>query len=89
MYTIYGHFDGSDYGDFDESYDGAFAQHSIAAVFQFRLSARDELTCIPQFTSRRSFEKEISEAEEALYTKKTGREWYFQRLIFSWTHNFQ
>lgn len=88
MYTAYGHFDGSDYGDFDASYDGAFTQHSLAGLCQFKFAEKDELTCIAQFTTRRSFDKELDEAEDALFAQKVGTEWYFQRLIFSWSHKF-
>ena len=88
MYTAYGHYDGGDYGDFDASYDGAFTQHSLAGLCQFKFAEKDELTCIAQFTTRRSFDKELDEAEDALFAQKVGTEWYFQRLIFSWTHKF-
>ena len=88
MYTAYGHYDGGDYGDFDASYDGAFTQHSLAGLCQFKFAEKDELTCIAQFTTRRSFDKELDEAEDALFAQKVGTEWFFQRLIFSWSHKF-
>lgn len=88
MYTAYGHFDGGDYGDFDASYDGAFTQHSLSGLCQFKFAEKDELTCIAQFTTRRSFDKELDEAEDALFAQKVGTEWFFQRLIFSWSHKF-
>lgn len=88
MYTAYGHFDGGDYGDFDASYDGAFTQHSLAGLCQFKFAEKDELTCIAQFSTRRSFDKELDEAEDALFAQKVGTEWFFQRLIFSWSHKF-
>ena len=86
MYTAYGHYDGGDYGDFDASYYGAFTQHSLAGLCQFKFAEKDELTCIAQFSTRRSFDKELDEAEDALFAQKVGTEWFFQRLIFSWTH---
>ncbi len=88
MYTAYGHYDGGDYGDFDASYDGAFTQHSLAGLCQFKFAEKDELTCIAQFSTRRSFDKELDEAEDALFAQKVGTEWFFQRLIFSWSHKF-
>lgn len=88
MYTAYGHYDGGDYGDFDASYDGAFTQHSLAGLCQFKFAEKDELTCMAQFTTRRSFDKELDSAEDALFAQKVGTEWFFQRLIFSWTHKF-
>ena len=88
MYTAYGHYDGGDYGDFDASYDGAFTQHSLSGLCQFKFAEKDELTCIAQSTTRRSFDKELDEAEDALFAQKVGTEWFFQRLIFSWTHKF-
>lgn len=80
MYTAYGHF--------DASYDGAFTQHSLAGLLQFKLAQKDDLTCLVQFTTRRSFDREFNEKEDSLFAKKIGMEWYFQRLIFSWTHKF-
>ena len=88
MYTAYGHYDGGDYGDFDTSYDGAFTQYSLAGLCQFKFAEKDELTCIAQFSTRRSFDKELDEAEDALFAQKVGTEWFFQRLIFSWSHKF-
>ncbi len=88
MYTAYGHYDGGDYGDFDASYDGAFTQHSLSGLCQFKFAEKDELTCIAQFSTRRSFDKELDEAEDALFAQKVGTEWFFQRLIFSWNHKF-
>lgn len=88
MYTAYGHFDGADYGHFNASYDGAFTQHSLAGLLQFKLAQKDVLTCLVQFTIRRSFDREFDEKEDSLFAKKIGMEWYFQRLIFSWTHKF-
>ena len=86
MYTAYGHFDGADYGKFDDSYDGAFTQHSLGGLFQFNLTEKDELTCIAQFSTRRCFDKELDAKEDEFFAQKLGTEWYFRRLVFSWTH---
>lgn len=86
MYTAYGHFDGADYGKFDDSYDGAFTQHSLGGLFQFNLTEKDELTCIAQFSTRRCFDKELDAMEDEFFAQKLGTEWYFRRLVFSWTH---
>lgn len=83
-----GHYDGADYGKFDENYDGAFVTVNVSPVMQFQFGEKDDLYCLFEFSSRRSFNAEYEKAGESLYLKKTGREWYFQRLALSWTHRF-
>ena len=84
-----GHFDGADYGDFDETYDGDFTSVSISPVMQFQLGEKDELACLFDFSSRRSFNAEYEKEGESLYLTRTGREWYFLRFALSWTHTLK
>ncbi|MCR5061891.1 MAG: hypothetical protein K6A89_01265 [Treponema sp.] len=88
MFKAAGYYDGSVYGEYDKTFDGAFVTINISPLLQFKFGAKDNLTCLFDFSSRRSFEKEIQKAGEALTTKVTGREWYFNRFALSWTHNF-
>ena len=88
MTKVAGYYDGAVYGDYDKNFDGDFAEISISPVLQFTLGEKDELTTLLDFSSRRSFESEIKKNSDILYSRKTGREWYFKRLAISWTHNF-
>ena len=88
MFKASGYYDGSVYGEYDETFDGAFVTINISPLLQFKFGDKDNLTCLFDFSSRRSFEKEIEKAGEALKTKVTGREWYFNRFALSWTHTF-
>lgn len=88
MYTADGHFYGSDYGDLNKSYRGNFVTHSISPVLQFTLSEKDELFCLFNFSSRRRFRDKLEKEEDKLFMKTSGREWFFNRLALSWTHNF-
>lgn len=85
MYSASGHFSGSDYGIFDNSYDGDFVTHSINPLLQLNLGKNDELFCLFCFSTRRSFDTERDKIEDELFMKTTGSEWYFRRIAISWT----
>lgn len=88
MFKASGYFDGSVYKDYDKTFDGAFVTINISPLLQFKFGNKDNLTCLFDFSSRRSFEKEYTKAGESLLLKTTGREWYFNRFALSWTHTF-
>lgn len=88
MFKSVGYYDGSVYGEFDETFDGDFAEISLSSVLQFKLGKKDNLSSIFDFSSRRSFATEFTNEYEMLTSKVSGREWYFKRLAISWTHRF-
>lgn len=88
MYSAEGHFKGSDYGDFDRNYNGSFVRHSVSPFLQFKLGEKDELYCLFNFAGRRKFREKYEEEEKELFMETSGREWFFNRLALSWTHNF-
>ena len=88
LVEVKGYYNGKAYGALDATYDGAFATVSLGPVMQFKLGEKDELLCLIEFSSRRSFNAQYEKDEEALYLTKTGREWFFNRLALSWTHKF-
>ena len=88
MLKSVGYYDGSVYGEFDETFDGAFPEISISPVAQFKLGERDNLSCIFDFSTRRSFETKFENEHEMLSSKVSGTEWYFKRIAISWTHTF-
>lgn len=88
MFKTEGFYDGSVYGSYDENFDGAFAAINISPLMQFKLGDKDGLTCLFDFSSRRSFDQKFSKPAQSLLLTKTGREWFFNRLALSWTHTF-
>ena len=88
MFKSTGHYNGADYALFNDNYNGAFAELTISPVMQFKFGAKDELYCLLDFSSRRSFDSKFEKEGESLYLTATGREWFFQRIAFSWTHKF-
>lgn len=88
MFKSTGYYDGAVYGSFDDTYDGDFADISISPLARFNLGEKDELTCLFDFSSRRSFATEFDKPGESLNINVTGREWFFKRLALSWSHKF-
>ena len=88
MYKMNGYYDGSNYGIYDDNFDGTFAEISISPLAQLKFGEKDELAVLVDFSSRRSFDAEISKESESLLRNKLGREWFFKRLALSWTHRF-
>ena len=88
MFKAGGYYDGSVYKDYDKNFDGAFVTINISPLLQFQFGSKDNLTCLIDFSSRRSFDKEFTKAGESLLLTTKGREWFFNRLALSWTHTF-
>ena len=88
MYKMNGYYDGSNYGIYDDNFDGTFAEISISPLAQLKFGEKDELAVLVDFSSRRSFDAEISKESESLLRNTLGREWFFKRLALSWTHRF-
>ena len=88
MFKSEGFYDGKVYGEYDKNFDGDFAEISISPLMQFNLGDKDSLTCLFDFSSRRSFAETFEKPGESLTKQATGREWYFKRFALSWTHKF-
>ncbi len=81
-----GHYSDSDYAN--TAYKGSFKSISISPLMQFTFGEHDSLTALAGFSSRRSFEEEHTESIYAPFLTYKGREWFFNRIALSWTHNF-
>ena len=81
-----GHFSDSDYPN--ENYKGSFKSISISPLMQFTLGEKDSLTLLFGFSSRRSFESDHTESIVEPGLTYSGREWFFNRIALSWSHNF-
>ncbi len=88
MFKATGYYNGDAYGVYNDVFDGDFPEISISPLVQFKIGKKDNLICLFDFSSRRSFENKIEKESDILNTKVTGREWYFKRFAISWTHTF-
>lgn len=82
------HYDGSDYGVFNENYDGDFTTILISPFLQFKLKNEDTVSITLQFSNRRSFAEEHKKLTEEMYLTKIGDEWFINMIAASWTHYF-
>jgi len=90
---IGGHYSDSDYEPDSavnpfRNYKGSFKSVSISPLMQFTFGEKDTLSALIGFSSRRSFKEEHTEAIKEPFLTYSGREWYFNRIALSWTHNF-
>lgn len=90
---IYGHYKDSDFEPDSKvnpyrNYNGSFRGISISPLMQFTLGPKDTLTALAGFSSRRSFKEAHTESIKEPFLTYSGREWYFNRIAFSWSHNF-
>ena len=82
-----GHYSASDYGVYGDSYNGSFKTISISPLAQINIGSHDQLTTLLGFSSRRAYSDYDKTKTEATLTY-VSREWFFNRVALSWTHNF-
>ncbi len=90
---IGGHYSDSDYEINSttnpyKNYKGSFKSISISPLMQFTFGEQDTISALLGFSSRRSFKEEHTDSIDEPFLTYSGREWYFNRLALSWTHNF-
>ena len=85
---IDGHYK-NDYNMSDyEYYNGTFKAISISPLMQFTLPKNQSLTVLLGFSSRRSFTEPHVDSKIEPQLTYAGREWYFNRIAFSWSMSF-
>ncbi len=70
------------------NYKGSFKTINISPLAQFTLSKHDTLSLLFGFSSRRSFTTNHTESKVEPLLTYAGREWFFNRIALSWSHNF-
>ncbi|MCR4735934.1 MAG: hypothetical protein K5829_13120 [Treponema sp.] len=70
------------------AYKSSFKTISISPMSQLTLGKNDVLTILLGFSSRRSFKESHTESSQESALTYAGREWFFNRIALSWTHNF-
>ncbi len=88
MFLAKGHFDGSDYGDYDATFDGSFRTYTFNMLANLKLNASNSIAFLGVFNSRRSFDSRHSKETEEPILRKTGREWFVDGISFRWEHLF-
>ena len=83
-----GHFNRSDYGAFDENFDGSFMTIKFSPFVQIEFSKKTMLSALIDISSTRSFEQEYDEQDEVPFLTTSGREWFCNRIAFSIKHYF-
>lgn len=71
-----------------EYYNGTFKAISISPLMQFTLPKNQNLTILLGFSSRRSFTEPHVDSKIEPQLTYAGREWYFNRIAFSWSMSF-
>lgn len=88
MAEFYGHYDPGDYQKIYRGFDGDFMWIDLSLLANFKLSSKDELMTLLTFEGGRSFATHHKDSDEEPFLVKTGREWSFYRIVFSWDHKF-
>ena len=90
MFEMKGHYSSSDYDKHFADFDGDFRSIRISPLLQAEWGARKEhsLALLFCFYSRRSFLEEHTKGEQEPFLTCTGREWFFERIAFSYSYSF-
>ena len=79
-------------GDYDQArygkFNGSFKTISISPLMQFTFGENHTLAVLFGFSSRRSYSEEHTDTMLEPCLTCTGREWFFNRIAFSWTMTF-
>lgn len=66
-----------------------FMDISVSPIMVFEFSKEDKLTLQFKFASRRSYTEKATHTKSVLTgLEQSGREWYFNRVAFSYKHIF-
>ncbi len=87
MADLYGQYSSKDYGEVASTY-GKFMNAEISAFAELAFNEKNTLMVATRFSSRRSFTTDHKKGEEEPHLIKSGREWYFDCIILSWTRKF-
>lgn len=88
MNEFSGHYDGSDYGIYDDKFKGNFTTILISPFVQFKFKNEDTLSILFQFSNRRSFKETHKKFTEEIFLTTAGQEWFVNMIAASWTHYF-
>lgn len=89
LVELEGYFDGKTaYNKLYHNMDPNFMSVYLSPVTIFTFTEKDELTIQFRFGSRRSYTEAYETSAKSLELTTAGREWFFDRIAFSYKHNF-
>lgn len=88
MAEFYGHYDPADYNKIYRAFDGDFMWIDLSLLMNFKLNDKNSLMSLITFEGGRSFATMHENSDEEPLLVKSGREWSFYRIAFSWNHKF-
>lgn len=88
MFEFYGHYNGNDYGKYNESFNGEFTTAKISPFVQFKFNEKNTVTFLTEFSTRRSFAEDHNSILEEMPLHHSGNEWFINFFGVSWTYNF-
>lgn len=86
MYESDGYYSDSSFAN--PNYKGSFKSLSISPLTQIRINDHNTISCLVGFSSRRSYKVTPTGAAEAANGNFASREWFFNRVAFSYTYTF-
>lgn len=83
-----GHYMANDYPTWARGFKGDFMEVEISPMARLKFSENDSLIVMAGFKSRRSYKEDYDHSREEPFLTYQSREWIFNRLAFSWKHEF-
>lgn len=69
-------------------FDGDFMIVNLGCIANYDFDEKNLIVMLMEFGSRRSYVEDCDGYEDEPMLSKNGREWYFKRIAFSYTHKF-
>lgn len=88
MAEFSGHYDKNDYGLIQDTFDGDFMTIDLSLMLSFKFNKANTLSTLYTFRRNRSYATMHDDEDEEPLLEKTGNEWSFYGIYFSWTHTF-
>lgn len=85
QFEFEGYFDKHDFPDWAQEWNPTFMKVGISPVLSFKFNEKNSLLVQFRFRSRRSFTEEVLADTHDFYYTYAGREWFFDRIGFSYT----
>ncbi|BDC94499.1 hypothetical protein [Treponema bryantii] len=87
-YTIAGHYDGNDYGDYNQAFDGNYVTKAFSLQLLIAGNKFNEFQISSSISSRRLYMDNSSNISGKIKKYKVGDEWIFNGLVMQWAHYF-
>ena len=83
-----GHYNSSDFGIYEKTYDGGFVEISYALNTAIDLNEKNSLVIVANISGRRGFLEETFIGDAGVSKTTISREWVFNGIVFSWNYIF-